>query len=153
MTIRKTLACVVLAGITIVACQKSNNSQNDVTILTSGKWQISDASVTIPGSGVSLDVYDSIPDCVKDNFYIFASEGTATIDEGATKCDSSDPQTTTGNWKLLENNTKLQTIDPLTGASADLTLLEINSNDMKVQDTATYQGYSVNATVTFKHIN
>ncbi|HVX48717.1 MAG TPA: hypothetical protein VHB48_01120 [Chitinophagaceae bacterium] len=153
MLIRKTLFFAFFMCLVAAACKKDNNSQSDEAILTSGKWQMSDASVMLPGSPISVDVYDSIPTCIRDNFYVFAPGGTATIDEGATKCGDSDPQTTTGSWKLLENNTKLQALDPLTGASANFTLLEINSNDMKVQDTATYEGYTVTATVTFKHIN
>ncbi len=157
MKLGKTLFFGSLICLAIAACQKNGTSQSDEAILTTGKWQVSDATVTIPGTALIIDVYDSIPSCIRDNFYAFAADSTVTIDEGATKCNSASPQTVTGNWKLLNNNTQLQTIDPISGANANLTLVEINSNDMKVQDTTTYNygGLNVNvtATVTFKHIN
>lgn len=158
MNIGKTLLFAAIGSITVLACSKDSGSSSATAqaMLTTGRWQMSDATVTIPGTSITVDVYDSIPSCIKDNFYAFASDGTATIDEGATKCDDSDPQTASGNWKLLSSNTQLQTLDPLTGAEATLTIAAISSSTLKLQDTATYNyngsDIKVNAVVTLKNV-
>ena len=79
--------------------------------------------------------------------------GTVTIDEGDTKCDSGDPQTSSGTWELLSNNTKLKAIDPVTGTDATFSVIQLDNNALKVQDTTTYNSQPVVAVVTFTHIH
>jgi len=157
MNIRKTLLFAAIISVTLFACSKSSSSSASAqAMLTTNRWQMSDATVTIPGTSITVDVYDSIPACIKDNFYTFATDGTATIDEGATKCDDTSPQTVSGNWKLLNNNTQLQTIDPLSQQEATLTVASISSSTLRLQDTATYNymgsNIKVNATVTLTNV-
>jgi len=150
----KTLATfAIIACIVVAACSKNDNSQqNAEAILTTNRWQLTAATVTIPGSSLSVNVYDSLPTCVKDNFYVFAKGGTVTVDEGASKCDESDPQTYSGNWQLLNSNTPLKTIDPITGQSTTAGIINISSSQIVLQDTANYSGYKVNATITLSNV-
>lgn len=149
MKTRKTLLILTLICAVIAACTKSDSSSpSGASILVNGKWQLTDVSVLIPGSSLSVSIFDTIPACVKDNFYTFTSDSTVTLDEGATKCDASDPQTTSGSWELLNNNTQLKTLDPLTSESTTVSIVKLNSSSVVLQDTATYMGMLVNATVT-----
>ena len=150
--IMKNMKTLIFCSLVLfAACKKDSSSVNVEATLTTGKWQLSDATVGIPGSSLTIDVYDSIPACVRDNFYTFAADGTLTVDEGATKCNSGDPQTATANWKLLNNNTQLQGVDVTGVSNTTATIVLINSSTLQLQDTTTYSGYSVSATATFTH--
>lgn len=151
----KTLATfAVVSSIIIAACSKDDNNtpQSAEAILTTNRWQLTAATATIPGSTITFNAYDTIPACIKDNFYIFASGGTVTIDEGASKCDESDPQTTTGNWQLLNNNTQLKTIDPITGGNTVANVVKLSSSSLVLQDTITISGITVGGTLTLTNV-
>ena len=147
----KSVKTFLFCSLVLVAACKKSESLDVKATLTTGKWQLSDAKVGIPGSSLTVDVYDSIPACVRDNFYTFAANGTLTVDEGASKCNSGDPQTATANWKLLNNNTQLQGVDVTGVSNTTATIVLINSSTLQLQDTTTYSGYTVTATATFTH--
>lgn len=148
--IKPVLLCVIIL---IAACQKDGSPSPDAqAILTAGKWQLTDVGVTIPGAG-TVSIYSQIDACITDNFYTFAASGTVTVDEGATKCNSGDPQQSSGDWKLLNNNTQLKWVDPVSGTDATSTVLQLDNSILKVQDTTTYNGNSVTAIATFTHIH
>ncbi len=144
---------LICSFILIAACKKSGTSIDAEATLTSGKWQLTDAGVVIPGSSTPIDVFSQVPTCLSDNFYTFGANGTLTVDEGASKCNPGDPQTTTGNWKLLDNNTKLQGVDVTGASNATTTVILLDNNTLKLQDTTTYSGATVTAIATFTHIH
>lgn len=49
-------------------------------------------------NGTSQDIFATAPACEKDNFIRFGGNSQMVMDEGATKCDPSDPQSTTLNY-------------------------------------------------------
>lgn len=53
------------------------------------------------------DVYAVTQACYLDNTMVFHTNGTLTGDEGAVKCNSGDPQTTTGTWVFASSQTVL----------------------------------------------
>ena len=57
-----------------------------IEVLQSGKWKI--AGVKFNGT----DAISSIEACELDNFTRYNTDNTYVVDEGATKCDSTDPQ-------------------------------------------------------------
>jgi len=150
----KNITLLLLCGLVLAtACKKDGSSSADAeAILTTGKWQLTAVSVSA-GSFGDIDVFSLLEVCITDNLYTFAANGTATIDEGATKCDPNDPQTVSGNWELLSNNTKLKGIDPITGTDANFTILQLDNSTLKVRDTTTYNGQPTVATAVFTHIH
>jgi len=73
-------------------------------LLTAGFWKTTamtiDPGVNINGT-IITDFYAQLFDCTKDDLKRFDSDGKITDDEGATKCDPNDPQTTNdGTWVL-----------------------------------------------------
>lgn len=77
-------------------------------MLTASRWRIVNMTLTSNSTGVVTDVFSSSPSCVRDDRYTFNPSGTTLFDTGATKCDPTDPQTTTGTWELLNNYTQLR---------------------------------------------
>lgn len=151
----KTLTILaVAASMVATACSKNDSSgqQSADAMLTANRWQLTAATATFPGSSLSFNAYDTIPGCIKDNFYTFAAGGTVTVDEGATKCDAASEQTFTGNWQLLNNNTQLKTIDPITGNSTILTIALLTNAKLVLQDTITISGITLNGNLTLTNV-
>lgn len=59
--------------------------------------------VTI-ATGLDTNFY---PACQQDNIERFETDGSLAFDEGATKCDPTDPQTEAGTWAFYDSETKL----------------------------------------------
>lgn len=108
---RLTFALVALAALTLMvsSCKKDNDNptpstpapQTKTQILTSHSWVVKSLMVG------SVDYYNFIEDCEKDNFFTFKANGTSVEDEGATKCNPSDKQTIDGTWTFIDNETKI----------------------------------------------
>lgn len=91
------------------SCSKDNNDDNPpekttTELLTAGFWKITSMTID-PGvifeSTFITDVYAQMEDCERDDLMRFDSDGKITDDEGPTKCDPNDPQTTNdGTWVL-----------------------------------------------------
>ncbi len=113
--------------ITFSSCRKEDKGPQDY--LTEGEWKVTDVELN-PGitvSGITIThVFDFMGDeCSKDNLFKFNEDGTITEDEGATKCDPSDPQTTTeGTWTLSEDGSSISAVFwGLDTGSADIIIL------------------------------
>jgi hypothetical protein len=140
-------ACTLLFS----SCQKDddNDEPSGQEILTSGQWKITGATanppLTIPGVGTISDIYNTpfVKACFKDNYYVFNANGTAEINEGATKCNDSDPQSDPTTWSLSADEKEL-TIDGNT-----FTVLELSTNKMRLNGSMPVQGVSISGEVTF----
>ena len=116
-------------------------------LLTQGTWKFSAA--TANGS----DASSYLQACQKDNIYTFAAAGTGTMNEGPTKCNAGDPQTSTFNWNWATNETILHINTPLfSGSGNDFTLVSLTETELKVSFTYTPPiGPSVLIVATFIH--
>ena len=112
--------CVfALLSILLFACKKSSDSNNNTPksktdLITASLWRFDNAKVA------GVDISGSFDDCLKDNTVTFVSNGTGTIDEGPTKCDAADPQTTSFNWSFENNESSIHTTTPLFPGAGDL---------------------------------
>lgn len=87
-------------------------------------WKI----VSIVSGGVDLTSF--LPACQLDNLTRFLTDGTLNNDEGATKCDPNDPQTTPGTWAWAANETKLIVdTDTTTVVTNNGTTLKLSADD------------------------
>lgn len=78
-----------------------NGNGGGTSALTSGTWSMTGLTISPPVNinGVEIsDFFPTLPACVKDDIISFLADGTLSTDEGPTKCDPNDPQTTTGTW-------------------------------------------------------
>lgn len=122
----------------ISACNKDDDENNDAKTnadyLTSGTWRITAMNIDPPldmGGGIIIDDFFNFMDnCTKDDLVTFNTNGTITDDEGPTKCDPDDPQTTNdGTWTLTEN-TKLTIMYP-DEDDVEINITEINDTTLK----------------------
>ena len=126
------LATFVMA--TAVSCKKDDDSPASKTDLITGKNLVVTAMTVNPGieyGGIEYtDFFAIMPACSKDDVTVFNTDGTATFDEGATKCDAGDPQTTSGTWQFQDNETKLQVVSD--GDTEIFNIVELTSSKLKI---------------------
>ncbi|MEZ4933028.1 MAG: DUF5004 domain-containing protein [Saprospiraceae bacterium] len=93
------------------SCKKDDEATPDKTkILTGGSWHLTAMTVdpAIDWFGTPItNVFSQLPTCVKDDLAIFKTNGTVNYDEGPSKCDPNDPQTTSGTWAFNTDETIL----------------------------------------------
>jgi hypothetical protein len=151
----KYLLTAILA-ITILSCDKDKNDEPSKTDqISSAKWKYDDAGVDNNGDG-TIDVSFSagiLPACVTDNEVSFSANGTGIADEGATKCDVSDPQTTNFSWNFTNNENSINISDNgLFGISGQFGLLDLDAAQFKLKKDTTIAPFgAVSLVVKLKH--
>jgi len=139
--------CLAIASVAVFSsCNKDDDKSSSKTkLLTSGTWKIILAEEKENG-GAWEDVTDiQFAPCTQDDRLKFSEPNVITSDEGATKCDPSDPQTQTGTWAFVSNG---QGID-LDGELYDID--ELNGHTFKISYTETFGGESYSYRLTFVH--
>ena len=79
--------------LTVESCKK-DEPKSKIEILTSRSWIVS--------SGTTNGVEKFLDDCVKDNYFTFATNGTYTLHTGAIKCVPSEIDYT-NTWSLSDD--------------------------------------------------
>jgi hypothetical protein len=122
-----------------------DNPKTKTELLTTGTWKFSTA--TSSGS----DVSGFIQACIKDNIYTFVAAGTGTMDEGATKCNGGDPQTSPYTWNFASNETVIHVSSVLfPGGTNDFTLVTLTETQLVVSQVINF-GTPQTVVVTFIH--
>lgn len=143
------LAFIAIASVTLSGCKKDKEESN-TDKLTGKNWKMTALTVDPPlniGGTMISNVYPQIPACQQDDLDIFNSNGTVTFDEGATKCNASDPQSTQGTWTWNTNETILSITD--SGNTESYTIVSLSDTVMVVTFTDNSSGIVETYTVTF----
>lgn len=151
----KVLALSVFAFLFFIsACKKEESDPTPESMLTAGNWKMTamviDPPVTVQGISVS-DIYAFLLPCVTDDLIKFESDGTVVEDEGATKCDPDDPQTTSdGTWTLSSDGTVLTITYPEGIEVATVKSLTSNTLILESEESIDFgEGFETyNATIT-----
>ena len=127
---------VLLVALTLMTtgCKKDTEVKPKTReeLLMGKSWKITALTVN-PAVNGSTDVYANTLACINDNRYEFKTGGVLTIDEGPTKCDPADPQTSQGTWSLNADKTQLtMTID---SDVTVVTITELTESTLKGQST------------------
>ena len=127
---RITAVCLVMLAVFLYSsCKKSSDSsKSKTTYLTQSTWKVQSVGVDVNKDGTSdADASGYLQACQLDNVYTFKSDGNGTIDEGATKCNSTDPQTSSFTWTLKNNDTILSGNFGLTNGDATIITMDDNN--------------------------
>ncbi|WP_201977905.1 carboxypeptidase-like regulatory domain-containing protein [Hymenobacter rubidus] len=106
---------------------------NRALLLTNRNWIITAYTMS---PGISLggayitDLYAQLSLCNKDDFFRFENPNILKNDEGATKCNSTDPQTTTGTWALNSDQT-IVTVAVPGSAPQNYNIVELTDTSFK----------------------
>ena len=126
---KQLLFLLSLTAFLLISCEEDNppTPKTKTQLLTQGTWRFSAA--TANGS----DASGFLQACQKDNIYTFVSGGTGTVDEGASKCNASDPQTSSLTWNFASGETILHISAPFfSGSGNDFTLVALTETQLKI---------------------
>lgn len=115
----------------VVSCKKDKDPTR-TEMLTNGKWKLTAQTISPAfdwdGDGdVDTDLYLIMDACTKDDYAVFRTDGTVEENEGASKCDASDPQSEILPWSL-KNNDMILHLD-----GEDFTIEEMNESTMRLK--------------------
>lgn len=157
---KKYLFAFLLIGIVVFGCQKddknnNNSNQANMQLITSATWKYDTAMIDADKNGTPDQALPPgyIDNCEKDNTITFKSDSTGILNEGATKCNSTDPQTTTFTWYFKDNGATLYSPDPIFGGlSGDAKVGELTSTKLRVlKEVTVAPSYTVNIVLDLKH--
>lgn len=140
----------LLATLNFISCKEDDEDPDTTELLTDGNWKLtamtSDPAIDWFGTPVT-NVYAQLPACIKDDFTIFKDNGTVNFDEGASKCDPSDPQTTSGTWTLNTDETILSVTTD--GETESWNIEELKEKTFSAKYEITDLGVNYTLSVTF----
>jgi hypothetical protein len=121
----KKIYFLLLGVASLSACKKDSEpapADNSPTgLLLAKNWRVTAQNLTVTSSvlNTNVDMYATYYSnaCQRDNFIKFNADKTLTADEGAMKCNTTDPQTKAGTWSFSSNDTKLNLVDPTQGGA------------------------------------
>jgi hypothetical protein len=146
-SIAKLLPVALVLATSFSACKKDKDEEqakSRTTLLTQKDWFISKFEEKT-NNGAWVDDYPNFLACERDNKQTFRTNNTCVYDEGATKCNSADPQTDIVNWSFTDNETKIL----LDGESNTIDQLDENSLVLSISET--FQGLTYYTRITLRH--
>lgn len=138
---------LIISFFGLISCDKDDDDAKTRTDLISDRnWVFS--SVRVGGT----DVSSFVETCQKDNILDFSNDGTGTSDEGPTKCDPSDPQSSPFTWNFQNNETVLFISAPFfAGSNSTFNIVSLTETELVLSQDIDIFGTVQNAIVTFIH--
>ena len=134
----------------LTECKKSDNNSARSKLLIGGAWKYKEASVDLDnnGTGETPLPTGTLQSCDLDNTVTFRTDTSGVVDEGATKCDATYPQTNPFKYTY---NTSTNTLNfstaILAGISGDVKVLDISATQLKLSKVLTVTGSPIPLTV------
>jgi hypothetical protein len=139
----KKLFLLALTATALSACKKdSDTTPSRTELLTGREWHITAETETVmrtPVGGsptpVVFDRYAGMPACERDNIHKFNVNKSRVIDEGLSKCLSTDPQSSTSTWDFTSDQTKMllpNLASPATSIEVDIVELTASTLRLRV---------------------
>lgn len=155
------LLLAVAASVSLASCGNDDDdvvAKSKTELLTSSGWKATSLTINpafdFDGDGVKeTDLLAGEAACNTDDITVYKTDKTYTDEEGASKCDPSDPQVYgNGTWTFNGDESVLSTTPAGTGVSTtNYTITELSESTMKL--TTTFKDSTVTYTVngTFTH--
>lgn len=112
------LAFVTVLSVSSFRCSKDPEptppGPTKTDLISSSSWTYQDGGIDQNRDG-AIDANSSfsvllptlVPSCRTDNTLIFKKDNTGTVDEGASKCNAADAQTSNFNWSFADNESAI----------------------------------------------
>ncbi len=140
-------AALCLSAVSFNSCDKTDEAApTNTDYITKSPWKFDKAM-----SG-GADVSGFLNACYKDNVMTFQVNGNGSLDEGATKCNAGDPQTTNFTWNFSSNGSTLNVTGGIfAGQSGSFLVVILNDTQMILQGTISTPSGPVTGQIYFKH--
>jgi len=136
-----------------ISCKKDDSAPSKKELLTGKNWVLTAETVSpaINFNGVLItDLYAQMESCTKDDVSKFNSDGTYTFEEGASKCDPSDPQVwDSGTWVFNSDQTII-VMTSSTYGSINAEIVELTSSKLVVTHDETVDNIKYTITDTYQ---
>lgn len=144
---KKLFLCLV-APVALGACKKDEAPNVSVDVLTAKPWLVD--NVALSTSGIPIPSGQIVTACQTDNTYKFNTDNTLLVDEGAAKCNASDPQIAHGTWAFANSDqTKITIKMPNTVFNGDFDIKSLSPSSMHLNTTQPLNGISLTIDATF----
>lgn len=114
----------------LFSCKKDEKSKSDL-LIDGGCWKHTKSEAYNTDNSTWENVI--IDACDNDDCLTFNSGGTLTFDEGAIKCDPTDPQTSSGSWTLSSDETTLTLVDNAFPIQLPSKIIELTADKMVIE--------------------
>ena len=98
------LTCFTLSVLLFFACSKQPKvNQSRENLLRTGKWKLTSGTIKVKkpnGKDTTLDYLKFIPDCYKDDYFVFDSLDYGKRYTGTNTCSAADPEYFVLHWRL-----------------------------------------------------
>lgn len=135
-----------LSFLCLTACSKSGSKKSKTELISSTTWKFSQAGLDNNGDG-TIDVAapsSLVEACLTDNIVTFKSDKTGVVDEGATKCASTDPQTSAFTWVLSADESTITFSGALVaGIGGDAKIIEVSDSRFVLSKSLTVTGFPI----------
>ena len=156
----KNFATYLLAaavGLTTLGCSKKEEAPSKTELLTNKNWIETAATVspgipvvTATGTTTVTDLHAQQKPCDLDDFIRFETPNVYKSDEGASKCNTADPQTTTGTW-VYNGDQTIITITSAGGTPSSANVTELTDSSLKVSVSRTDATSGITYTYAFSY--
>lgn len=149
----------LFAFVLLSSCQKDEGGTPPKTkkeLISSSAWKYNDAKIDSDNNGTGDVALPAglIEPCQTDNTIVFTSNGTGTLDEGATKCDAGDPQSVPFTW-VFESNESVINFSSVVfaGVGGDFKIISLTETELVLSKQLTVPPVPLPITVvvSFKH--
>lgn len=146
------LAILAVAVAVFSSCEEKDEKPSKTGLIT-GKFWILEAATVDPGlplnGTIVTNLYPQLPTCYKDNTMKLEKNGTTTFEEGASKCQLSDDQTTLGTWVFNTDETVVTIKDD--EETISYKILDLTANSLKVEyEDEDENGFVYTVTATYR---
>ena len=154
---RNKLLILSIIAIAFFSCKKDDAdppaTTTKTTILAEQSWKFNNAGLDPNKDGtIDTDVSGFVNACLKDNTVSFATNGSGTSDEGATKCNSADPQSIPFTWNFASNETLININgNAVAGKGGQYKIISLTNTAFSLSKDTLYQGISTTFIVNLKH--
>ena len=143
---RNKLFLLIIGSLAFFSCKKNDSSSggtSKTTLISQQSWQFNNAGLDPNKDGtIDQDISSFVSACLKDNTVAFAATGSGTADEGATKCNSADPQTIPFTWGFASNETMINiTGNAIAGKGGQYKIIALNSTQFSLSKDTTITGF------------
>ena len=147
----------ILLVTAFVGCKKdSSESATRTELITKATWKYDNAWVDLDKDGKADSQVPAayLSACQIDNTITLKKDGTGTMDEGASKCNETDPQTASFTWAFADNEGTVSiSANVIAGMGGDLKITTLNDSKLQLQKEVIITGFpsSVNLILDLKH--
>ena len=151
------LSVLLISFVLLVACKKESDPEpaapTKTELMTASVWKVEDAGFDQDKNGsIEFSALALLPGCVIDNTISFKTNNTGLTDEGGTKCNIPDLQTTPFNWSFADNETNINISNSVLGQmNGKSKVVVLTATNMTLAKDTTVLGTAGWAVVKLKH--